>query len=167
MTTTKQKNTQTANNTTPTNVKNKKISQFENLLNLSNKTDKELFKLNITKTTICDDIVKMYKDLDFASFENKQVSDYQTNNIYLRKKGIKNQSTAKPLTGTFKTVISAVKSYLKDNQVIDKATTYKTIRKYQNDKNKTVISENRKAYNKELAKLSDKVIKAFLLSQNK
>jgi len=76
MTTTKQKNTQTANNTTPTNVKNKKISQFENLLNLSNKTDKELFKLNITKTTICDDIVKMYKDLDFASFENKQVSDY-------------------------------------------------------------------------------------------
>ena len=128
----KQKNIQTAQPTTPSNAKDKTISQFKNLLNLSNKTDKELSKLNITKTTICDDIVKMYIALDFASFDNKQVSDYQTNNIYLRKKGYKNQATAKPLTGTFKTVMSAIKSYLKDNQVIDKATTYKTIRKYQN-----------------------------------
>ena len=52
-------------------------------------------------------------------------------------------------------------------QTIDKTTTYKTIRKYQNDKNKTVVSDNRKTYNKELAKLSDKVIKEFLLSLNK
>jgi len=149
-------------NTTPSNANKKQVSHFKNLLNLANKTDDELTKLNITKTKICDDIVKMFKGLDLKQFETKQLNAYIDNDIYLKRKGHKNSKTAKPLTGTFKTVISAIKSYINDKNIIDTNTTYKTIRQHQNAKNKPTISEKRKAYNKRLATLSDNDIKSLL-----
>lgn len=143
-------------NTTPSNDNKKQVSRFTNLLNLANKTDDELSKLNITKTKICDDIVQMFRDLDLKQFEAKQLTDYVANDIYLKRKGHKNSKTAKPLTGSFKTVISAVKSYISDKNIIDTDTTYKTIRQYQNAKNKPAISEKRKQANKVVAQMSDK-----------
>ena len=104
----------------------------------------------------------MFKGLDLKQFETKQLNAYIDNDIYLKRKGHKNSKTAKPLTGTFKTVISAVKSYINDKNIIDTNTTYKTIRQHQNAKNKPTISEKRKAYNKRLATLSDNDIKSLL-----
>ena len=157
-----QKNIQTAENTKPTNAERKQISAFKNLVNLSTKTDNELSKLNLTKSKLCDDITHLYIDMDISKFESKQIQDYQENNYFIKKKGVKNDKTAKPLVGTFKTVISAIKSFIKDGQIITKSTTYKDIRKHQNQKNAIILSEKRKEYNKRLATLSDTDIKQLI-----
>ena len=100
-------------NTTPSNTDKKQVSHFKNLLNLANKTDDELTKLNITKTKICDDIVQMFKGLDLKQFETKQLNAYIDNDIYLKRKGHKNRKTAKRGISGFRRILGKTRIYKK------------------------------------------------------
>jgi hypothetical protein len=150
-------------NTTPNNIarhNGKKISDFKNLLNLANATDKELKELSITKGKVCDNIVNYYIGLNIGEFENKFKTDAIENDIAIRLKGFKPSPIAKPIIGTAKTVISNCKKFIKLGNVIDKTTTYKAIRKA--TASKPTLTENRINLNKKLALLSDDIIAKLL-----
>jgi hypothetical protein len=149
------KNVQTASNTTPSNALKTKQTTLKNLLNLASKSDKELEILKLTMTKVCDDISQYYKGLDIAQFKEKYISDAIKNDIAIRVKGHKNSNTAKPITGTAKTVISNTKKYIDKIGKVDNIP-YSKIRKSVNDLAKPTISEKRKNGNKDIAKLSDK-----------
>jgi len=149
------KNVQTASNTTPSNAIKNEQTTLKNLLNLASKSDKELEILKLTMTKVCDDISQYYKGLDIAQFKEKYISDAIKNDIAIRVKGHKNSNTAKPITGTAKTVISNTKKYIDKIGKVDNIP-YSKIRKSVNDLSKPTISEKRKTVNKDVAKLSDK-----------
>ena len=154
-TTTKQKNVQTAQNTTPSNANKTKQTRFKNLLNLALKSDTELDALKLTMSKVCDDISQYYKGLDIAQFKEKFINDAVKNDIAIRVKGHKNSDTAKPITGTAKTVISVTRKHIDKIGKVD-GLTYGEIRKAVNNLAKPNISEKRKNANKDIAKLSDK-----------
>ncbi len=154
MTTTKQKNVQIAQNTKPSNANKTKQTRFKTLLNLANKSDKELNALKLTMSKVCDDISQYYKGLDTAQFKEKFISDAVKNDIAIRVKGHKNSNTAKPITGTAKTVISVTRKHIDKIGKID-GLTYGEIRKAVNDLTAPNISEKRKNANKDIAKLTD------------
>ncbi len=154
MTTTKQKNVQIAQNTKPSNANKTKQTRFKTLLNLANKSDKELNALKLTMSKVCDDISQYYKGLDTAQFKEKFIIDAVKNNIAIRIKGHKNSNTAKPITGTAKTVISVTRKHIDKIGKID-GLTYGEIRKAVNDLTSPNISEKRKNANKDIAKLTD------------
>ncbi len=149
------KNVQTTPNTTPSNAIKNEQTTLKNLLNLASKSDKELEILKLTMSKVCDDISQYYKGLDIAQFKEKYISDAIKNDIAIRVKGHKNSNTAKPITGTAKTVISNTKKYIDKIGKVDNIP-YSKIRKSVNDLAKPTISEKRKTVNKDVAKLSDK-----------
>ena len=96
-----------------------------------------------------------YKGLDFPQFKEKFQSDAIVNDILIRLKGHKNSNTAKPITGTAKTVISNTKKHIEKIGKVD-GLTYGEIRKAVNELSIPTISEKRKNGNKNIAKLTDK-----------
>jgi len=152
---TKIKNVQITPNTTPSNAIKTEQTTLKNLLNLASKSDKELEILKLTMSKVCDDISQYYKGLDIAQFKEKYIKDAVTNDIAIRIKGHKNTSTAKPIIGTAKTVISVTRKHIDKIGKVD-GLTYGKIRKAVNDLSQPTISEKRKDANKNIAKLSDK-----------
>ena len=148
-------------NTNPSNIDNvKKISDFKNLINLANTTDIELVRLKLTRANLCNDLVKYYIDLDISQFKAKFLNDAIENDLAIRVKGHKNSKTARPITGTAKTVISNCKKFIDLGKNITKNTTYTDIRN--GIKIEPNLSENRIKLNKQLALLSDNDIKQLL-----
>lgn len=142
-------------NTQPTNANRKQVSELKNLINLASKTDKQLEKLKITKSEIGNSFVKYYANIDLEQFKVKQQKDCIDNNIYLRLKGFKNHKTAKPLTGSAKTMTSVIKAYIEKVGKIDKGLTYTELRKAVNALNKPTESAKRKQMLKFINALSD------------
>lgn len=160
MTTTKQKNVQTANNTTPSNANKKAISPFKLLINQALKNDKEKATLTANMVNVGDGFVKYYINLDIKGFNALFQKDAINNNIKIRLKGHKNLETAKPLTGSATVIISNIKKYIANGNTINKSTTYTDIRKAV--AKKANLSEKRKEYNKVLNAMTDSQIKALL-----
>ena len=158
----------TKNTTTkPSNADSKKVSELKQLINLSLKTDSELKKINLKKDDVGNKFVDYYADLDAKQFSAKQQKDAIANDIFLRLKGFKNSKTAKPITGSAKTMTSVIKAYIVKVGVITKGTTYTAIRKEVNKLNAKTISEERKKMLKFIDALTDEQLKALITSAKK
>ena len=146
-----------------TPVNEQKITSFLTNVNYLNTADADTEKASVKALSKCNDIVQDFKGWNAQELDTKYQKLCNDSGIFFKaKKGIcLHEKSGVKLGKTAGTVVSACKRFINDNQIIDDKTTYSSIKEHFKKK-QPKLSEVRKAQNKRVLALSDKLITKML-----
>jgi hypothetical protein len=146
-----------------TPVNEQKITSFLTNVNYLNTADADTEKANVKALSKCNDIVQDFKGWNAQNLTTKYQKLCNDSGIFFKaKKGIcLHEKSGVKLGKTASTIVSACKRFINDNQIIDDKTTYSSIKEHFKKK-QPKLSDVRKAQNKRVLALSDKLITKML-----
>ncbi len=146
-----------------TPVNDVKMTSFLTNVTYLNTADADTEKANVKSLSKCNDIVQDFKGWNAQNLSTKYQKLCNDSGIFFKaKKGIcLHEKSGVKLGKTASTVVSACKRFINDNQVIDDKTTYSSIKEHFKKK-QPKLSDVRKAQNKRVLALSDKLITKML-----
>jgi len=146
-----------------TPVNEQKITSFLTNVNYLNTADADTEKASVKALSKCNDIVQDFNGWNAQNLTTKYQKLCNDSGIFFKaKKGIcLHEKSGVKLGKTASTVVSACKRFINDNQIIDDKTTYSSIKEHFKKK-QPKLSDVRKAQNKRVLALSDKLITKML-----
>lgn len=146
-----------------TPVNDVKMTSFLTNVTYLNQADEDTEKANVKALSKCNDIVQDFKGWTKQNLSTKYQKLCNDSGIFFKaKKGIcLHEKNGTKLGKTAGTVVSACKRFINDGQVIDDKTTYSSIKEHFKKK-QPKLSEVRKAQNKRVLAMSDKLITQML-----
>jgi hypothetical protein len=146
-----------------TPVNEQKITSFLTNVNYLNTADADTEKASVKALSKCNDIVQDFNGWNAQELDTKYQKLCNDSGIFFKaKKGIcLHEKSGVKLGKTAGTVVSACKRFINDNQIIDDKTTYSSIKEHFISK-QPKLSDVRKAQNKRVLALSDKLITKML-----
>jgi len=146
-----------------TPVNEQKITSFLTNVKYLNTADADTEQATVKALSKCNDIVQDFKGWNAQEVDTKYQKLCNDSGIYFKaKKGIcLHEKSGVKLGKTAGTVVSACKRFINDNQVITDKTTYSSIKEHFKSK-QPKLSDIRKAQNKRVLALSDKLITQML-----
>lgn len=146
-----------------TPVNEQKITSFLTNVNYLNTADADTEKASVKALSKCNDIVQDFKGWNAQELDTKYQKLCNDSGIFFKaKKGTcLHEKSGVKLGKTAGTVVSACKRFINDNQIIDDKTTYSSIKEHFKKK-QPKLSDVRKAQNKRVLALSDKLITKML-----
>jgi len=146
-----------------TPVNEQKITSFLTNVNYLNTADADTEKASVKALSKCNDIVQDFNGWNAQNLTTKYQKLCNDSGIFFKaKKGIcLHEKSGVKLGKTAGTVVSACKRFINDKQIIDAKTTYSSIKEHFKKK-QPKLSDVRKAQNKRVLALSDKLITKML-----
>lgn len=146
-----------------TPVNEQKITSFLTNVNYLNTADADTEKASVKALSKCNDIVQDFNGWNAQNLTTKYQKLCNDSGIFFKaKKGIcLHEKSGVKLGKTASTIVSACKRFINDNQIIDDKTTYSSIKEHFKKK-QPKLSDVRKAQNKRVLALSDKLITKML-----
>ena len=146
-----------------TPVNEQKITSFLTNVNYLNTADADTEKASVKALSKCNDIVQDFNGWNAQELDTKYQKLCNDSSIFFKaKKGIcLHEKSGVKLGKTAGTVVSACKRFINDKQIIDDKTTYSSIKEHFKKK-QPKLSDVRKAQNKRVLALSDKLITKML-----
>jgi len=145
-----------------TPVNDVKMTSFLTNVKYLNTADADTEKANVKALSKCNDIVQDFNGWNAQNLTTKYQKLCNDSGIYFKaKKGICLHESGTKLGKSAGSVVSACKRFINDNQIIDNKTTYSSIKEHF-IKKQPKLSDVRKAQNKRVLALSDKLITKML-----
>lgn len=146
-----------------TPVNEQKITSFLTNVNYLNTADADTEKASVKALSKCNDIVQDFNGWNAQNLTTKYQKLCNDSGIFFKaKKGIcLHEKSGVKLGKSAGSVVSACKRFINDNQIIDDKTTYSSIKEHFKKK-QPKLSDVRKAQNKRVLALSDKLITKML-----
>jgi len=146
-----------------TPVNEQKITSFLTNVNYLNTADADTEKASVKALSKCNDIVQDFNGWNAQNLTTKYQKLCNDSGIFFKaKKGIcLHEKSGVKLGKTASTIVSACKRFINDKQIIDDKTTYSSIKEHFKKK-QPKLSDVRKAQNKRVLALSDKLITKML-----
>ncbi len=140
-----------------------KLTSFLTNVNYLNTADADTEKASVKALSKCNDIVQDFNGWNAQNLTTKYQKLCNDSGIFFKaKKGsCLHEKSGVKLGKTASTIVSACKRFINDNQIIDDKTTYSSIKEHFKKK-QPKLSDVRKAQNKRVLALSDKLITKML-----